>query len=192
MVWVARTLNTHLVPAPLQWSGTHSTLTMSLRTLSDMVLSTSRDEASIDSLVNIFQCPTALTVKNFPLIPNQNLFSFSLKPLSLFLWLHALVNSLYLFCRFPPVTGRPPWSFFFSSWVNLILSAFPPSRGSSSLWSACWPPLDFLQQIKVLPVLVKLQWTPNKLLHLWSHLCRDTDPFLNSSFSAELIFFQSP
>lgn len=108
-----------------------------------MVLSTSRDEAFTESLVNIFQCPTTLTVKNFSLIPNLNLFSFSLKPLSLFLWLHALVNSLYLFCGLPPVTGRPPWSFLFSSWVNLILSAFPPSRSSSSLWSACWPPLDF-------------------------------------------------
>jgi len=51
------------------------------------------EEASTASLGNLFHCLTTLPVKNFILIPIQNLPSFSLKPLLLVLSLHALVKS---------------------------------------------------------------------------------------------------
>ena len=64
-----------------------------LKALSNLALNTSREGASTASLGNLFQCLASLIVKNFFLIPNLNLPSFSLKPIPLVLSLHALVKS---------------------------------------------------------------------------------------------------
>ncbi|KAK4829612.1 hypothetical protein QYF61_005739 [Mycteria americana] len=62
-----------------------------LKAPSNLALNTSKDGASTTSLGNLFQCLTTLIGKNFFLISNLNLPSFSLKPLPLALSLHALV-----------------------------------------------------------------------------------------------------
>jgi len=56
-------------------------------------LNTAREGAATASLGNLCQGLTTLIVKNFFLISNLNLPSFSLKPLSLVLSCHALVES---------------------------------------------------------------------------------------------------
>ena len=50
-----------------------------------LALKVSRDGESTKSLGNLFQCLTTLTVKDFFLIRNLNLFSLSLKPFPLVL-----------------------------------------------------------------------------------------------------------
>ena len=65
-----------------------------LKDPSNLALNTAREGASTTSLGNFFHCLTTLTGKSFFLISNQNLPSFSLKPLPLVLLLQALVISL--------------------------------------------------------------------------------------------------
>ena len=50
---------------------------------SNLALNTAREGAATASLSNLFQCFTTLTVKNFFLISNLNLPSFSLQPFPL-------------------------------------------------------------------------------------------------------------
>ena len=64
-----------------------------LKATSNLALSTPREGASTTSLGQLFQCLTALIGKNFFLISNLNLHSFSSKPLPLALSRHALVKS---------------------------------------------------------------------------------------------------
>ena len=64
-----------------------------LRALSNLTLNASRDGASTASLGNLFHCFTTLTVQSLFLTSDMNLPSFHLKPLHLFLPLHALVKS---------------------------------------------------------------------------------------------------
>jgi len=63
-----------------------------LRAPSNLALNTSGEGAATASPGNLFQCLTTLMVKNFFLISNLNLPSFSLEPLSLVLTLHTLVK----------------------------------------------------------------------------------------------------
>ena len=64
-----------------------------LQALSNLALSTAREGAVTASLGNVGQGLTTLTVKNFFLLSNLNLPSFSLKLLPLVLSLHALFKS---------------------------------------------------------------------------------------------------
>jgi len=71
-----------------------------LQATSNLALNTAREGAATASLGNLGQCLTTLRVKNFFLVSNLNLPSFSLKPLPLVLSLHALVKGpLQLSCR---------------------------------------------------------------------------------------------
>lgn len=73
---------------------------MWLKAPPNLALNTFRDGASTISLGSLFLCLTTLVVKNFFLVSNQNLPSFSLKPLLLALLLHSLSDSLsYLYNR---------------------------------------------------------------------------------------------
>jgi len=65
-----------------------------LRALSSLALNTAREGAATAALGNLCQGLTTLRGKNFFLISNPNLPSFSLKPSPLVLSLHALVPSL--------------------------------------------------------------------------------------------------
>ena len=60
---------------------------------SNLALNTAREGAATASLGNLGQCFTTLMVKNFFLISNLNLPSFSSKPSPLVLSLHPLVRS---------------------------------------------------------------------------------------------------
>jgi len=64
-----------------------------LRAPSNLALSTAREGAATASLGSLGQCLTTLMVKNFFLISNLNLPSFSLEPFPLVLSLHTLVKS---------------------------------------------------------------------------------------------------
>jgi len=64
-----------------------------LRAPSSLALNPAREEAATASLGSLFQCFTTLTMKNFFLISNLNLPSFSLEPFPLVLSLHSLVTS---------------------------------------------------------------------------------------------------
>jgi len=64
-----------------------------LRAPSNLALSSAREGAATSSLGNLCQCFTTLMVKNFSLISNLNLPSFSLQPFLLVLSLQALVKS---------------------------------------------------------------------------------------------------
>jgi len=78
-----------------------------LRASSSLALNTAREGAATVSLGNLFQCLATLTEKNFFLISNLNLPSFSLKPLPLVLSLLALVKSPSpAFLQAPLGTGR--------------------------------------------------------------------------------------
>jgi len=83
MVWVGRDLEDHLVPTPLPWAGTPSTRPGCYPVPSNLALNTAREGAATASLGSLFQCFTTLTVKNFFLISNLNLPSFSLQPFPL-------------------------------------------------------------------------------------------------------------
>ena len=58
----------------------------------DLALNTSRNGTTTTSLGNLFQHPSTFSVKNFPLISNLNLLSFSLKPSPLVLSLSTGVK----------------------------------------------------------------------------------------------------
>ena len=64
-----------------------------LRAPSNLALNTAREGAATASLGNLCQGLTTLRVKDFFLLSNLNLPSFSLKPLPLVLPLNALVKS---------------------------------------------------------------------------------------------------
>ena len=77
----------------MEWFGLEVTLkiismgrdtfhqTTLLKALSSLALNTAREGAVTASLGNLCQCLTTLMVKNFFLISNVNLPSFTLKPL---------------------------------------------------------------------------------------------------------------
>jgi len=65
-----------------------------LRAPSNLTLNVSMDGASATSLGSLFQCFTTLIVKDFFVVSNLNLLSFSFKPLSLVLSEQALLKSL--------------------------------------------------------------------------------------------------
>jgi len=64
-----------------------------LKAPSSLALNTAKEGAAAASLGNLFQCRTALIGKNFFLISNLNLPSFSSMPLPLVLSLQTLVKS---------------------------------------------------------------------------------------------------
>jgi len=68
-----------------------------LKDLSNLALNTAREGAATALIGDLCQGLTTLIVKNFFLISNLKLPSFSLKPLSLVLSLHALVNTRYMY-----------------------------------------------------------------------------------------------
>jgi len=67
--------------------------TRMLKAPSNPALNISREGAATASLGNLGQGLTTLAIKNFFLISNLNLPSFSLKPLPLVLSLHGLVKN---------------------------------------------------------------------------------------------------
>jgi len=64
-----------------------------LQAPSNLALNTAREGAATASLGSLCQGLTPLRVKNFFLVSNRNMPSFSLKPLHLVLLLHVLVKS---------------------------------------------------------------------------------------------------
>ena len=70
-----------------------------LRALSSLALSPARERAATASLGSLGQGLTTLMGKNFFLISNLNLPSFSLEPFPLVLSLHPLVNHVSLLLR---------------------------------------------------------------------------------------------
>jgi len=64
-----------------------------LKAPSSLALNTAREGAPTAALGSLLQCLTTLAVKDFFLISDLNLPSFSLKPLLLALSLHALAKS---------------------------------------------------------------------------------------------------
>jgi len=84
--------------------------TILIKVPSNLALSTSREQASTTFLGNLFQCLATLKVKNFFLLPNQNLPPFSLKLLPFVLSLHAFVDW--------KTAIRSLWSLFFSRLNN--------------------------------------------------------------------------
>jgi len=80
MVWVGNDLIDHLVPTLLPWSRDTFHWTMLLKASSNLALNTAREGAATASLGNLGQGLTTLNVKNFILISNLNVLSFSLKP----------------------------------------------------------------------------------------------------------------
>jgi len=77
-----------------------------LRAPSNLALNTASEGAATAFLASLCQCFTTLMVKNFFLISNLNLPSFSLEPFRLVLSLHTLVKSPSpAFLSAPPGTG---------------------------------------------------------------------------------------
>ena len=72
------TLKGHLVQPPCKEQG-HPQLHQVLRASSSLTLGVSRDGASTNFLVNLYQCVTIFIVQNLFLISYLNLPSFSLK-----------------------------------------------------------------------------------------------------------------
>jgi len=68
-----------------------------LKAPSSLASNTAREGAATASLGSLCQRLTTLTVKNFFLISNLNLPSFSLKPLTCFLSLRALVKLILVY-----------------------------------------------------------------------------------------------
>jgi len=93
MVRVGKDLKDHLVPTPPAMSRDIFHQPGVLRAPSSLALNPAREGASTASLGNLGQCFSTLMVKNFFLIPNLNLPSFSLQSFLLVLSLHTLVKS---------------------------------------------------------------------------------------------------
>jgi len=111
---------------------------------------TSREGESATSLGILVQCLTTLTVKNFFLISDLNLPSFSFKLLPLVLSLHTLVKSP------SPAFLQSPFRYSASSLLHakksqlsqpFLTEVFHPSN------HFCGRPLDSLQQAHVFPML---------------------------------------
>jgi len=85
LVWVGRDLEGHLVPNPPAMGRDIFHQPRVLRAPSNLALSTAREGAATASLGNLGQGLTTLMGKNFFLIPDLNLPSFSLQPFSLVL-----------------------------------------------------------------------------------------------------------
>ena len=92
MVRAGRDLKDYLVPAPWHEQG-HLPLDRVAQSSIQSGLEHFQGRASAASLGNLCQCFTTLMVKNFLLISNLNLPSFSLQPFPLVLSLHTLVKS---------------------------------------------------------------------------------------------------
>ena len=72
-------------------------------------------------------------MKNFFLISNLNLPSFSLEPFPLVLSLHTLVKiALHPSCSLPGAFSSP-------GWTATALLACPRRGGTAALWSSLWP-----------------------------------------------------
>jgi len=80
MVWVGRDLKDHLVPPPRHGQGLLPPAQVA-QSPSNPALNTGREGAATASLGIPGQGLTTLRVKNFLLVSNLNLPSFSLKPL---------------------------------------------------------------------------------------------------------------
>jgi len=93
MVWVGRDLTDHLCSNPSATGRDPFHQPRVLQAPYNLALNTAREGTATASLGNLFQCFTTLMVKNFFLISNLNLPSFSLEPFPLVLSLHALVKS---------------------------------------------------------------------------------------------------
>jgi len=103
-----------------------------LRAPSNLVLNTSREGAATASLGSLGQCFTTTMVKNFFLISNLNLPSFSLEPFPLVPSLHTLVKSPSpSFLSAPSGTGR-----LLSRSVSALVSIVGKSY-SIPIWIPC-------------------------------------------------------
>jgi len=103
MVWVGRDLTDHLVPTPCHGQGPLPPAKVAHNpVLSNLALYTARERTATASLGNLAQGLTILRVKNFFLISDLNLPSFSLKPLPLVLLLvhHFVYFSLRAYKMF--------------------------------------------------------------------------------------------
>ena len=108
------------------------------RVPSHLASNTSRDGESTASLNNIFQCLTTLCVKNFLLIFNLRLLSFSLKPFPLVLslsdhvkyWSHTCSYVLFKY-----------WKAALRSLQSLLFRFKKPSSLSLSLKKRCFSTL---------------------------------------------------
>lgn len=110
MVRVEKNLKDNLVATTLHWTGTSLTRAECPKGSIWLGPEHFRDGAALNQFFWWFQCLTTLTVKNFYLISNTNLSSFSLKllPISTF---SDQVSSHHS-CRLPLDTGGNylPWS----------------------------------------------------------------------------------
>ena len=104
-------------------------------------------------------CASALIVKNFFLISNLNLPSFSLRPFPLVLSQQTLLKSLSPSFLYPPLkterplSGLPGWSLLFSR-LHSLSSLSRPWKVVFHPWDHfCGPLLVTPQQVYVSPVL---------------------------------------
>jgi len=79
VAWVGSDLKHHLVPTPPAMGRDPFHQTRLLRAPSNLALNTASEGAAIASLGNLCHCLITLRVKNFVLVSNLNLPSFSLK-----------------------------------------------------------------------------------------------------------------
>ncbi|KAK4828307.1 LOW QUALITY PROTEIN: hypothetical protein QYF61_025319 [Mycteria americana] len=144
---------------------------MLLKAPSNLASNISRDGVPTTSLGNLFQCLTILILENFFLISNLNLPSFSLKPLTLVLSLHALVKSPSPAFLPPAGTGRlleglPEPSLLQAEQPQLSQPVFI-GEVLQHPYHLCGPPLGSLQQVHVLLMLGAPQL--NTVLQVGSH-----------------------
>ena len=162
MTWVGRDLKDHQAPTSLMWVG----CSHQHGWLRAMALSTPRDGASTTSMGSLFQSLTTLRVKNFLLISNLNLPSFSLKPFPPILSLSAHSRSQSPSCVHVPfkywkATARFPQSIL-SSRLN------KPSSISLSSQERCSSPLIISVASSPTPTLF-VYWGPQACMqyHRW-------------------------
>lgn len=86
MVWPGRDIKNHRVPAPAVGKDNFHQTEL-LRAPFNLALNSSRDGESTAGLDNVCQCLTTPIEKNFLLISNLNLPSFSLDPFPLVLYM---------------------------------------------------------------------------------------------------------
>ena len=135
------------------------------RALFNLILKVSRDGASTTSLGNLFQCLTALTVKDFFLISNLNLPSLSLKAFPLVLSPQTLLKSLSPSFLCPPLILKGHYQV--TSEPSLLQAEQPQlsqpvliGEEIHPLYHFCGTPLHVLQQVHISPVLRTSLQTP--------------------------------
>ena len=110
----------------------HPQLHQVLRALPSLTSGVSRDGASSTSLGNLCHCLTTFIVKNFVLMSNLNLHSFSLNPFPLILSPQTLLKSLFPSFLQPLLSVSP----FLTVVKQYLTDAFMQTAGSSKT-SSC-------------------------------------------------------